>query len=81
MQRHLYKKEFVTGYMNWTCHGEVFSSYESTNVGDMNAYVDMIIDVVALKFNIHDDAAYTEEAPNKTAEKFYQLLRDVDEQL
>ena len=81
MQRHLYKKEFVTGYINWTCHGENFSSYESTKVGDTNAYVDMVVDTVALRLNVHDDAAYTEEAPNKTAEKFYQLLRDADELL
>ena len=65
----MYKKGFITGYMNWTCHGEIFSSYEPTNVGDTNTYVYMVVDAVAPKFNVHDDAAYTEEAPNKTAEK------------
>ena len=81
MQHHLYKKEFVTCYMNWTCHGEDFSLYEPTNVGDTNAYVDMVVDVVAPKLNVHDDATYIDEASNKTTEKFYQLLRDVDEPL
>ena len=71
VQRHLYKKGFVTGYMNWTCHGEDFSLYEPTNVGDTNAYVDMVVDAVRLKLNVHDKPAYTEEALNKTADKFY----------
>ena len=71
VQRHLYKKGFVIGYMNWTCHSEIFSSYKPTNVGDTNVYVDMVVDAVALRFNVHDDTAYTEEVPNKTIEKFY----------
>ena len=81
MQRHLYKKRFVTGYMNWTCHGKIFPSYEPTNVGETNVYVDMVVNAVAPRFNVHDNAAYTDEAPNKTAEKFYQLLRDANEPL
>ena len=71
MQHHLYKKGFVTGYINWTCHIEDFSSYKPTNVGDRNAYIDMVVDAIGHKFNVHDELVYTKEASNKTVAKFY----------
>ena len=81
VQRHLYKNEFVQGYTNWTCHGETFWSNEPSNIGSGSSYVDMVVDVVGPGFNVHEEHVHTEEPPNKTAERFYRLLKDADEPL
>ena len=84
VQRHLYRKGFVKDYANWICHGETLWSFqpaEPANVGSGSSYVDMVIDAAGPGFNVHEEHVHDEEPPNKTAERFYQLLKDADEPL
>ena len=41
----------------------------------------MVVDATGLVFNVHEEHVHTEESPNKTAERFYRLLKDADESL
>ena len=41
----------------------------------------MVIDVAGPGFNVHEEHIHTEELSNKTAKRFYQLLKDADEPL
>ena len=81
VQRHLYRKGFVEGYTNWTCHGETLWSYKTVNIGSSSSYAEMVIDAAGPEFNVREEHVTMEELPNKTAERFYQLLKDADEPL
>ena len=41
----------------------------------------MVINAAGLELNVHEEHVHTKELPNKTVERFYQLLKDADETL
>ncbi|MQM07290.1 hypothetical protein Taro_040123 [Colocasia esculenta] len=76
--RHLYTKGFVSGYMNWTVHGEPFWANIRTMGQEVedNSYVNMVFDAAGPGVNFHmdmnfdDEGVANEESPNESANDF-----------
>ena len=87
---HLLKYGFTYGYRTWTSHGEVevvstfpMAPCATTLREDSNPFANMVRDAVGPSFDWDARAndARDNEAPNKEAKEFYELLENAEQPL
>ena len=89
MVLHLYYKGFDEYYAVWTSHDETYGPIEESLEDDINPYKRLVVEELGLEFQklqpnveiTHKEGYDVHESPNTHTEKFYSLLKAVDEPL